>query len=159
MHTEIADPAFLDTDTASDRAGTICMVALFEDMLSDAIRNRLVRLSKQEDARMFGERGCIGTLAAKIDIGYAIGLYGVETMAVLHNARRIRNKFAHLHEADSFDHPEVQRISCKLPGCEPGRAGEARSNFNKALLAVAMRLKTVPSTDDEGRPAAPAELP
>ena len=42
-------------------------------------------------------------MSAKIDFGFALGIYGDETKANLHRLRKIRNKFAHDSDVRDFD--------------------------------------------------------
>lgn len=129
----------LDADLASDRAAVISMVALFEDILGDAIRNHLVALSKTQDDDLFGDRGPLATFASKIDFGYALGLYGKETKAKLDLIRKIRNVFAHLHGTNTFDHKDVRRLCNNLPPTAD-ESTHLRSRFNAALVTIAFRL-------------------
>jgi hypothetical protein len=160
MSTEGED--FLDFDIASDRAGVISMVALFEDILGDAIRDCLVPLSNDPDKALFGDRGPLATFSAKIDFAFALGMYGAETRAALHNIRRIRNCFAHRHEAKTFEFPRVQELCRALPRMfarGDASALDDRAQFNRAIIAIGMRLESVRSSKRAIRPVAPSALP
>ena len=147
----------IDADIASDSAAVISMVALFEDILGDAIRNHLVALSKTQDADLFGDRGPLATFSSKIDVGYALGLYGKETKAKLHLIRKIRNIFAHRHGAQTFDHKDVRRLCNNLPPTAD-ESTPLRSRFNAALVTITLR--TDRHLRAAQRPVAPpADLP
>lgn len=148
-----------DVDIMSDRAGVIAMVALFEDAFADQIRSRLVPLSKTIDDDVFGDRGPLGTLSAKIDIGFALGMYGKETKSNLHNIRRIRNLFAHRHEAKDFDHPRVMELSNNLKDVyqwQSQQSDEGRRKLHSIIIKILLGLSLGAAND---RPSSPAELP
>ena len=149
-----------EPDITSDRAGAISMLALFESAFTDEIRKCLVSLSKTQDDRLFGDRGPLATLSAKIDLGFALGLYGTQTKAILHNIRRIRNCFAHQHEAKDFTHPRVQELCLLLPSLRPeDDAADPRTKYNDALVRIIFTLHIAGQAKSENRPSPPPNLP
>lgn len=149
----------LDVDIASDRAGIISMVALMDEILADKIRGRLIVLSKTIDNRLFSETGPLGNLSARIDFGYALGMYGPHTRTNLHNIRKIRNCFAHRHEASDFEHPRVKELCTNLTDyyqseIVPPKSG--RSLLHHILIHIMLRIDPAGFSS---RPIAPANLP
>ncbi len=162
MQDDNTDMDGFSPDITSDRAGAISILALFEGWFSDEIRKCLVALSKTQDDRIFGDRGPLATLSAKIDFGFALGLYGPETKAILHNVRRIRNCFAHCHDAEDFTHPRVQAL-CLSISARRDRDGvihdDPRTKYNDALVRIMFALHSAGQARGENRPSAPPNLP
>ena len=79
----------------SDRATAILAVARFEDRLREAIAKRFVELNGELENRIFCGYGPLSTLAGKLDIAYALGMYDQKTLKILRRIKKIRNKFAH----------------------------------------------------------------
>lgn len=106
------DKAFKEIEDAPDRTMAIVSSALLETVLEDAIVTRLRPMSNTHRDRLFeGEAGFAG-FAAKINLGFSLGLYGPKTKTDLDNIRKIRNQFAH-YLGRSFSHPDVAKY-CKL---------------------------------------------
>lgn len=100
--------AFEETKDASDRTLAIVTAVLLENILEDAIVTRLRSLSNTQRSALFdGESGFAG-FSAKINLGFAVGLYGTNSQNELNYIRRIRNQFAH-HLDRRFDHPEIAK--------------------------------------------------
>ncbi|MES1934413.1 hypothetical protein T35B1_17501 [Salinisphaera shabanensis T35B1] len=91
----------------SDRGSVIVAGAWMEDLLSDAIQKRLLPSPEQND-KLFGPRGPLGTFAAKIDIAHRVSLITREVRKSLHICRRLRNDFAHVAHPISFDTESVK---------------------------------------------------
>lgn len=150
-----------DAETMSDRAAAISMTALVEQMLTDIILNRMINISNTFRDELFGDRGPINTFSAKIDIGFALGLYGTETKLLLHALRRIRNRFAHYYEADHFDQVDVLERCKPLPtkdfGGKPIKKTRMRFHFAGILLSI--RLNQIFRMGEQTRIASIAKLP
>ena len=97
-----------------DRAAAVILAAQVEDALRAAILERLISLSEKEEARIFGPDMPLGSLSAKIKIGFALGVYGAETRADLDKIREIRNAFAHAKKPIKFETPSVAAECAKL---------------------------------------------
>lgn len=111
----------------SDRAAAILAAEYFSVTLEDAIIRRFARrngeFAHRVDSRekLFYENP-IRNLAAKIEIGFALGLYGHNTRRQLHVVREIRNRFAHAHQPIYFDdHWIRQKCRTLSPGGAPDR--------------------------------------
>jgi hypothetical protein len=95
---------------SSPRAAAIVAAAFLDERLTAAIHSRLLPLSKEIKNRMFGDHGM--RTAAKVDLGFALGLYGQEALDDLTTIRKIRNTFAHKEEIRDFEHSEIDKL-CK----------------------------------------------
>jgi hypothetical protein len=101
------DTLLSEIDTHNHRAAAVLGGAFVEDALEYAIQRRLVILTPKELGSMFEYPGPLSSFGAKIQLGYAIGLYGVIVRKDLDIIRRIRNAFAHAKKPISFDTPQV----------------------------------------------------
>lgn len=106
---------FLD-DVAgdNDRSAAITLATLIDDSLGATIQARLVPLSTVLLDRLYSDAGPLGSLNAKIDMGFALGLYDKQTRSDLHLVRRIRNKFAHTFATSSFEDEEIKPLCREL---------------------------------------------
>ena len=95
----------LATDT--DRAAGIVAGSLIDIRLEAAIRHRLRRDGKVEDA-LFSVGQPIGTFSAKIDLAYLMGIIGPEARTDAHVIRGIRNSFAHDLSVRGFSSPSIK---------------------------------------------------
>lgn len=86
-----------------DLSAAITGVALVETSLERVLTSRLRTLTKEEQERLFGTRGPLGTFDAKIQIGYAIGALTKPLTEELDTIRQIRNVFAHSRYPLTFE--------------------------------------------------------
>lgn len=86
-----------------DLSAAITGVALVETSLERVLTSRLRTLTKEEQERLFGTRGPLGTFDAKIQIGYAIGVLTKPLTEELDTIRQIRNVFAHSRYPLTFE--------------------------------------------------------
>jgi len=94
---------FKEIQHATDRVAAISAAAFLDDSLGAALSARFVRLGKEWEDRVFSRQGApLGTLSAKITMGFALGLYGPQTRADLNTIRSVRNDFAHTADPISF---------------------------------------------------------
>ncbi len=120
----------------SDRAAAITLVAFFDDWLAEVILTRFVPLSNTQKVRLFTETGPLATLYSKIEVGFAVGIYGPQTKAHLHNIRRIRNAFAHKPDVISFDHPRVQKLCRNLTRFASDKVRDRRRRYVVTLIGI-----------------------
>src|SRR5258708_22824057 len=72
--------------------------------------------TREEFLEMFFDtRAILQTMAAKIDLSYALKLNDKETVAHLHTVRRIRNAFAHATKPITFSNNLILKERTKLP--------------------------------------------
>lgn len=100
---------------ASERAGAIVAAAQVEDALASAIRGRLRELSPSQDDAVFeGMNAPLNTFSAKIELGFALAIYGEPVAEDLRAIKAVRNRFAHVIAARSFHDSHVSRQCMKL---------------------------------------------
>jgi hypothetical protein len=112
---------FAEMRHASDRVAAVSCAAYLDDTLGWALSARFVVLGKRWEGRLFsGSDAPLGTLSAKVRLGYALALYGPITCADLGLIREIRNDFAHTAKPLSFAKSDigakVSRLKTFLPG-------------------------------------------
>jgi DNA-binding MltR family transcriptional regulator len=110
---ESVEAALKEIETSTDRAAAIVAVAFVEDHLTMALRRRFVQDEKALDA-MFNERGALGAYGAKSELAYLVGMFSDRVASDLNYLRKIRNKFAHNVEIDSFSSPPVKDWAMNL---------------------------------------------
>jgi DNA-binding MltR family transcriptional regulator len=99
---------------------------------------------------MFLEDAPLATFAARIRIGYALGIYGPKTRDDLTFIRHVRNVFAHTRHAVDFDTKEISDASnqisladrCGLARLLPGRADTPRAKYINAAKVLSVYLFT-----------------
>lgn len=67
-------------------------------------------LSKERLKRLFDFEGVIGSFGARINVGYALGIFGEKTLHDLEIIRLIRNEFAHCRRPLAFEVKEVRDV-------------------------------------------------
>ena len=96
---------------------TIALIgaSVVEKALEIAILAYLIPVTEDERKRMFSYdyQGPLADLAARIKIGYALGIFGRKTRSDLEHVRAVRNAFAHSIRLIGFNTPEVAEI-CNL---------------------------------------------
>jgi hypothetical protein len=102
-------PLYWDKGT-NDRVAAIVCASYVEKHLTHLIRLRLPGLTSPLTKALFGERGPISTLGAKIDVAEAMQVLSVKAAKDARLITRIRNKFAHNLAVDSFDHQKVRAL-------------------------------------------------
>jgi len=103
---------------SNDRAAAIVGATLVEMGLDEAILSRLLPLSNNiRDALFRDDQGY--TFSSKIDLGFALGLYGQKARTDLHRIKRIRNEFAHNLDR-SFESAEIIKICRDLTDYRSG---------------------------------------
>lgn len=99
--------------SAADRSAAIMGGSVLENFLALAIMSRFRPLDHKEQEQLF-ERGPLAGFYAKINLGFALGLYEVEARDDLHLIRLIRNEFAHSMTPCRFGDPRVKKHCDKL---------------------------------------------
>jgi hypothetical protein len=90
---------------------------MLENELALLILSRLRRLTRDEHQRLFDREGApLWTFNDKIEMGYALRLYGPVIREELHRIRRIRNKFAHHLSVRKFGSPQLKDDMDTLQG-------------------------------------------
>ena len=132
-------PIFEELAGESDRAAAITACSYLEPRVDRALRSRLVPLTKKLDQTLFAGYGPLSTLSARIDVGYALGLYGKMTRADLHRIRSIRNSFAHDVDIRSFSHDKIAKACTDLEILRAaGHADTMESDFKGLYMLTLM---------------------
>ena len=115
--------------SSEHRTIAIVTAAYIDDYLTGLIKKKMPGLNSALATRLFGDRGSISTLASKIDIARALGAIPPAQAKEVVLIARIRNRFAHQLDVDSFDHPTVadlvdalqsgRSVTMKQEGKEP----------------------------------------
>jgi len=117
MHLSTVDlmAVYREVASVSARAGVIVMVAFIEDNLEKAILARLRPLGKTDLSKLTeGVQAPLNTLYAKIQLGYALYLFGTAARDDLIILKDIRNRFAHRIHTRDFTDQEVIKLCNKL---------------------------------------------
>ena len=92
------------------RGACLILAANVETALDTAIE-QLLRLDNE--SRLLEDEDFYSAFARKIELGYALRIYGKKTRANLTYMRHVRNAFAHAKRPLTFDTPEVKAV-CDL---------------------------------------------
>ena len=95
-------PFTVELEQQTPRGAAIVAAAVLEDLLALVIQRRLIELSSKRTEALFGKMAPLSTFSAKIEMGFALGLYGEDGRAYLDLIRDVRNKFAHKFDPLTF---------------------------------------------------------
>jgi Mannitol repressor len=101
--------ADITSSTQTDRAVAIIGAAFVDLVLLEAITARLARRDAKLIKELFEDRGPLQPFGARIDLGYALGIYGKGVYQDLKTIKGIRNAFAHAAEDIDFSTADVSR--------------------------------------------------
>lgn len=104
-----------ELNTASDRARIIVYATFVEDAIQSAIERRMSHLNKTELDDLFGPLKPLGAFSAKINVAYAMRVYGPKTKRDLHTLREMRNACAHSKRPISFETAVLTNASLLIP--------------------------------------------
>jgi hypothetical protein len=99
-----------EIDKQTDRGAAIVAATVLDNILENLIAARLIIPSPKHKKALFGQYAPLSSFSAKIELGFALGLYDTERRASLDLIRDVRNKFAHRLEATGFDNPKIAAI-------------------------------------------------
>lgn len=106
-----------ELENGDDRAKAIVAASYVENNLALAILARLRFMTEAEQRYIYDEEHAVFfDFASKIDLGWALNLYGEKVRDDLHKIRKVRNKFAHDLDVRTFDHKAVSRYCDELVG-------------------------------------------
>ncbi|WP_338692035.1 hypothetical protein V5279_37980 [Bradyrhizobium sp. 26S5] len=137
-----------ETDLA-DYSVALIGQTFVERALELAILAKLAPFDEEANRQIFSydSNGPASDFAAKIKIGYVLGLFGPQTKKDLNLIREVRNAFAHSLQAISFKTQEVAEM-CKLFSLQPmvririaGVSQASRSRYIEVTTILAGRLK------------------
>jgi hypothetical protein len=121
-----------------DRGVAILAATVTEDLLRHLLLRRMVALKSSEAGDLFGAMAPLSSFAAKIRVAHAFDIIGQKAKADLELMREIRNAFAHVRRAITFETPAIAE-ACGLFHC--GKAYEEttipRQMFTRATVSLA----------------------
>ena len=103
-----------DPKSESDRSVGIVLGALIDARLSDVIKANIHQNKKMMD-EYFRDGGVFGSFAARVAMGYMMGVFGLDTYNELLCITKIRNRFAHKLDAQGFDSQGIRELVDNLP--------------------------------------------
>jgi hypothetical protein len=101
--------AMAEVDKQTDRGAAIVGAAYVDLVLREAITARLIDNTALMNT-LFENRGPLQDFGARIQVAFALGVYGTRAYKDLCIIKDVRNAFAHSAEAMDFDHADVQRL-------------------------------------------------
>jgi len=120
-----------EIESGSDRVAAIMCAALMENSLIGAMLTCLKDAADSE--KLFDDvRGPYSTMYGKIMAARAMGLFNAKVEEILHQIRKIRNKFAHSVLSLDFTDKEVAGWCEKLKPFEDKEPHEKRAKFSDA---------------------------
>jgi len=125
----------------SDRAAVILAVAKLDLLLYEILQSALLPSTGSQDELLDGD-SALGTLSARINMVYRLGLIDGDFARALHIARRIRNSFA--HELSSSDLSLGSHRDRVRELCAPFRRYKKFESFRKSF---AKKEEDNPSTN------------
>jgi hypothetical protein len=108
-----------------DRGAAVVLAALVERALEKLLRNHM---RPEGASSLFKYGGPLGDFSSKIQMGYALSLFGPDTRKDLNIIRHLRNQFAHSRKPIKFTTPVVR--AC----CEQLTYPDAPGVFTSFLL-------------------------
>lgn len=127
----------------SDRAAALLAASFLEHIFAEKLRSFFAK-DKSVEA-LFECHGPLGSLSAKIDIAFALGLLTHDMKSDLTLIRKVRNHFAHHPQHTSFADSPVRDFCAKLTTAKgiPTRNGaefREKKPRDQYLFAVALSL-------------------
>lgn len=127
----------------SDRGLALVACALIDDRLGETLRAFLRKTPSS--ARLLDEGNApLGTLSARADACFALGLIDDHEHAEIALLRKVRNEFAHARHGVSFAAPRVSGLCSSLTSNLPEGAGyplqDPRFRFTNAAVSIVLRL-------------------
>lgn len=139
---------FTELYEESDRGAAILAAATFEHWLESNIIENFVELDQDMRNNLF-DNGPLSTFSAKINLGFALGLYNKTVLNDLHTVRRIRNKFAHSTGPMNF---KDQPISDLCRNLDKGNTSDSEDPRTKYLNHIRWVQGTIVRDHFDGKP-------
>ncbi len=108
LHGAEFEPFYEEFVTETDRAAVILGAAKIDDILSRILVARLVCAVDEKSDELLSANAPLGTMSARIDMVFRLGLISKDLRRFLHLIRKVRNTFAHDLEGCSFETPSVK---------------------------------------------------
>jgi hypothetical protein len=134
--------ADITSSTQTDRGVAIIGAAFVDLVLLEAITTRLARRDAKLIKELFEDRGPLQPFGARIDLGYALGIYGRGVYRDLKAIKDIRNAFAHAAEDIDFATAEVSRQANALNLTKIKYAGRSPPTTPRTRYVHALEMVT-----------------
>jgi DNA-binding MltR family transcriptional regulator len=139
-------------DNKNDQVSAICAMVYFEKRLERSIEEKFIKLSNTKREDIFEGNGPLATCFAKIQIGYALGLFESRTATDLCKANSIRNKFAHSFEPLTYREPKILKLTSELTtphthalaGDSQFGISDSRGRYLTTLWCIGLDLRRPP---------------
>jgi hypothetical protein len=112
---EIEEEAIDEIERQNDRGAAIIGAIFLEERLEHVIRERLIFRNRNIEKKLFNDLGPLSSFSSKIDLGHLLGMYNIYHHGLMHQVRKIRNKFAHSISSLTFSHADIKPLCDKLP--------------------------------------------
>jgi len=152
-HTTEQITAFVaELEKQTDRGAALIAGAVLDEVLEMAMTARLIELGRDQHDSLFARGRPLDSFAAKIALGYALGLYPNTARVLLEMIRDVRNKFAHRIEPLEFSNPEVVQMIASRRTLRTPTGLPPRQEFLGMFALLAAMLYGIKSLDIRLRP-------
>jgi|GEM_PF-1124717 mannitol operon repressor len=129
------DAVFDEVVREGDRLGSVLVIALIDDILSDFYKARLNPSLPGGVKALLEGHGFLATVAAKLQAAYALRWLSDETFTSANLLRKIRNVFAHRVEIRSFEDRPIKDLVASMPASEERIFAAGNFPCTRALTA------------------------
>lgn len=123
----------------TERGVPLTAAAMLDDTLNEILENFFADNSESQRL-LSGFNAPLGTFSSRISACYALALIGDDEYQELTTVRKIRNKFAHRWESNSFEDDSVRNLCHNFPWRGPSEYEADASARNRFSTAVSMLL-------------------
>ena len=153
LHTKEEISTFVtELEKQTHRGAALIAAAVLEEILEVLLTARLLKVSRDRHDALFGRGRPLDSMSAKIELGYALGLFTNAARIQLDMIREVRNKFAHRIEALTFDHPNIAKEITSRPLANMPEGQTVRQQFLGVFGVLAAILYGTAAADIRIRP-------
>ncbi len=146
---------FKELKNLPDRVVGILATTIIDERLEHALKAHFYDVKYDGQMlfdKMFNYSAILGSFGARIDVGFAIGIYGEDAFRDLHTIRKIRNQFAHKLAPKDFKIQSVADLAAnlKIPSNYPiiGKGGVSSTGENPSQFQIAKTMLAHSSVTD-----------
>ena len=119
----------------TDRGTAIVGASVLDDLLAEILRKRFVNLPKIADLLLVSH-GPRGSVSSRIHLVHMLGISRPDQYHDLNIVRKIRNRFAHVHQPVSFDDQSISDL------CNNFRQVEMLEEYKEEMPEAIRQLVT-----------------
>ena len=108
----------------SDRGAVILAGSMIDDMLTQALKDRMPLINSEEKNRIFAFEGIAATFSSRVKLAQAMGIINRGSRHLIDLIREMRNACAHSRQPINFTTPVLYQALCSAM---PGIATDARN--------------------------------